>query len=280
MRFSSSVLRLLPVLAVLAPGAGAGAAEPVRLVPHRAVYDLSLLASRGMRSIEGARGRIAFDLTGNACEGYTLKFRQVTVVESSESGSRISDLRTASYESADGRTFRFRNESATQGGPKAAVVDGSAERRARGPLAVRLKAPRRQSLALDGEAVFPNAQMRDLISAAREERHLVSMKLFDGSDDGRKVFETLAVIGPPVVQAAAAVEEPARQDAMAKLRRWPVTLSYFAPGSGDQTPTYLLGFELYENGVSRALRLDYGDFVLKGDLTRLELLPPSATCPR
>ena len=32
----------------------------------------------------------------------------------------------------------------------------------------------------------------------------------------------------------------------------------------------MISFELYENGVSRALKLDYGEFALKGD-TQLDL---------
>lgn len=276
---------LPPLLAALAlplpaRAAGPGADAPVRLAPHRAVYDLSLLSSRGMRGLESARGRIAFDFTGNACSGYTLKFRQVTVVESPETGAKTSDLRTATFESGDGRSFRFRNDSTTQDGPRTSI-DGSAERQAGGALAVRLRSPRRQSVSLTGEAVFPNAQMRDLIVAARAGRQTAPMKLYDGSDDGQKVYETLAIIGAPIEPGqAASLEQPARQDGLAKLRRWPVTVSYFAPGRGDLVPTYVLGFDLYENGVSRALRLDYGDFVLRGELVRLDLLPEANGCQR
>ena len=38
-------------------------------------------------------------------------------------------------------------------------------------------------------------------------------------------------------------------------------------------------FEVFEDGVSRALRLDYGQFALKGELTALELLP-AGDCQR
>ena len=59
------------------------------------------------------------------------------------------------------------------------------------------------------------------------------------------------------------------------MPRWPVTISYFdkdkAPKSGEQTPVYAIGFELYENGISRALSLDYNDFVVAGKLTSLEI---------
>jgi Domain of unknown function (DUF1849). len=54
-----------------------------------------------------------------------------------------------------------------------------------------------------------------------------------------------------------------------------VTVSYFDKSkktkSGEQTPVYAITFELYENGISRALLLDYGDFVLTGEMTSLEI---------
>jgi hypothetical protein len=271
------LLAAAPALAA-PPSPAAGAGSPVRLVPHRAVYDLSLLSTRGARGIETARGRIAFDFTGNACEGYALKFRQVTVLTSTESGSKTSDLRTAHYESGDGRTFRFRHDTKTEEQNKS--VDGDAERKAGGPLGVRLKTPKRDRFDLDGDAVFPNAQMRELIIAAREGRSTAPMKVFDGSEEGRNVYETLAVIGSAVkAKPGEKLEEAARQDKLAALTRWPVTLSYFKTGRGEQTPVYVLSFELYENGVSRALKLDYGDFALRGEMTKLELLPDTA-CQR
>lgn len=267
-----------PAGAPVPPSSPDPSSQPVRLAPHRAVYDLSLAASYGTRGLESARGRIAFDFTGNACEGYGLKFRQVTVLESAESGTKTSDMRTGNFESGDGRSFQFRNDTMQEGSAKT-VVNGQAERQGQGGLGVRLQNPKRERFAL-GDAVFPNAQMRDLIAAAREGRTLVGMRLYDGSDDGHKIYETLAVIGRRIGPGTSDRLEPAaRQEGLAKLSRWPVSLSYFAPGRTDMLPVYVLSFDLYENGVSRALRLDYGDFVLKGEMTRLDLLP-EGSCRR
>lgn len=246
---------------------------PVHLAPHRAVYDLTLEASRGARTLEAARGRIAFEFTGDACEGYSLKYRQVTVLDSAESGSKTSDIRTANFESGDGKSFRFRSDTGS-GGPAVQTVDGNADRKSGAPMSVRLKSPKRETVPVDGDAVFPNAQMKELIVAAKEGRTMLSLKLFDGSDDGRTAYETLSVIGKRIEPGnAEGLEEAARQDGLAKLARWPVTMSYFKLGRSDGTPVYTLSFDLYDNGISRALRLDYGDFALKGLMTRLELLP-------
>jgi hypothetical protein len=80
------------------------------------------------------------------------------------------------------------------------------------------------------------------------------------------------VIGRAVEEGA---EPPPGGDAMRGVRRWPVTLSYFAEKRED-APLYTLTFEMYENGVTGALTLDYGSFALKGAVRQLEVLPASA----
>ena len=67
--------------------------------------------------------------------------------------------------------------------------------------------------------------------------------------------------------------KPSTPEALAGLKRWPVTVSYFdqASKTGDQAPVYSIKFELYENGISRALLLDYNDFAIRGDLTSIEI---------
>jgi hypothetical protein len=251
----------------------------VILVPHRAVYNLSLLqGGGGSRGVDAAQGRIAFDFGGDACEGYTLKYRQVTVLDSTESGRRTLDVRTATFEGGDGKTIRFKTDSQMEGVSED-NVDGDAELRADG-IAIRLKQPRRETLSLPGQAVFPSEHLKRIIEAARAGRNTYSVRLYDGSDGGKKIYDTLALIGRKIEPGAGSdLEAPAKQEALAKLARWPVRISYFVVGSGDQTPAYTISFELYENGISRALKLDYGDFVLKGDLHTLDVQPAS-TCQR
>ena len=36
-------------------------------------------------------------------------------------------------------------------------------------------------------------------------------------------------------------------------------------------PVYSIAFELYENGISRALMLDYNDFSIRGELTSIDI---------
>jgi EipB-like len=58
--------------------------------------------------------------------------------------------------------------------------------------------------------------------------------------------------------------------------RWPVKISYFKKDSSDNTPAYSVSFELYDNGVTRAVKMDYNDFTLDAKLTDLKIHPASA----
>ena len=81
---------LILTFAGAASASAQAARAPVRLVPHRAVYDLSLARSNdSRRGVDEARGRIAFDFGGDACEGYTLNYRQVTVMD--RGGGRLAN---------------------------------------------------------------------------------------------------------------------------------------------------------------------------------------------
>jgi len=252
-----------------APPAEAAAA----LAPHRAVYDLTLAKSGGKRPVQAVHGRILYDFSGNACEGYVLQFRQVSEIDSGEGKVALSDLRAATWEEGDAKSFRFNSENKVNERVVDAV-DGNAGRDGSG-VSVKLSKPKPKSFNLDAKIVFPTEHVRRVIEAAEAGKTLLELSVFDGSESGDKVFSTLAVIGNVIAPGEKLPDDAAAGNpALAGLKRWPVTISYFELGSaktGEQTPAYSIGFELYENGVSRALALDYGDFVVSGVMSQLEL---------
>lgn len=266
-------------ISMLIPASAETTKSSIQLAPHRAVYDLSLLRSTGSKGVEAARGRIAMEFGGDACDGYTTKYRQVTVLDSNEAGSRTLDTQTATFEAGDGLSMRFKTTSTTQGLVRDGV-DGDAQLRPDGSLDVRFKQPRNEVFEAKGQPVFPTEHMKRLIEAAHKGETTLSVKVYDGSDDGKKVYDTLALIGRRIEPGTGAeLEDVAKQDGLAKVARWPMTLSYYEEGTADRTPIYTISFELYENGITRALKIDYGDFALKGELKSLSV-QPSTACQR
>jgi hypothetical protein len=268
------VFPILLVPVVLALGAGAAAADPAPFAPHRAVYDLELAKSSGASAPASARGRIAFDFSGSACEGFVTTFRQVTELQPSEGEARMSDMRSTTWEDGRAKTLRFKIETSING-RVSETIDGAAQKADDGEaLSIDLRAPKRAKQDLAVSPLFPTEQARHLVAAAKEGKHTYEAKVFDGSDGGMKIYDTLSVIGP---QASAPPEDPAlHEGAMASVPRWPVVVSYFEEGKPDGAPNYVLAFDLYENGVSGNLRLDYGDFVLSGKMSKFDFSPEKA----
>jgi hypothetical protein len=253
----------------------AGAAASGPFLAHQALYELSLVRSRGSASIDSARGRILYNFSGSACEGYTSEFRQVSELNSGEGKVTLSDLRSTSWEDGAGKSYRFKIDT-RMNDADSSPVDGVAERTG-DHITVKLKQPETKTFTLDGDTVFPTEQIQRIISAAKEGKSLLELTVYDGSDNGEKVYNTLTVIGQPIPgeRTIAAPDPSTTNDQMKSLTRWPVTVSYYDHDAkardGEQTPVYAMSFELFENGVSRALMLDYNDFVISGALGKFDV---------
>ena len=262
------------VAAVAQGGKGAPSTSAMPFLAHRAVYDLKLGKTTGNSPPTEANGRIVYEFSGSACEGYATNFRQITEIQLEEGMSRVSDMRSTSFEEGDGSGFLYKTDSYVDG-QLAESIDGKAKREADDALTVSLKTPQRTDMAFPPGALFPVAQLMKIIETAKQGGNTAEVKIFDGSDNGLKIFDTLSVIGRAPTSDA---DDPAVADApvLKGLRRWPVSVSYFDPAKRDDQPNYVLGFDLYENGVSGALKIDYGSYVLTGKLTKFEILPQKA----
>jgi len=249
------------------------AATSVTLASHRAVYELTLARSTGLKSPTAAHGRIAFDFTSSPCAGYVQNFRQLTELQAAEGPARISDMSSATTEDTEGKSYDFKVQTTVDDGA-AETVDGKASRSGGGPLSVQLAKPRKGKLVLGTDIVFPTAHLKQILAAAKAGEHLLQVKVFDGSETGEKVYDTTTVIGHPIVSPPA--EPAANIPALENMRRWPVSIGYFEGAKPDSRPSYTLSFDLYENGISRALKLDYGDFVLSGEMSSLEIVADPA----
>jgi len=263
----------LPRLAMIAASAamtGISAAQAATmLAPHRAVYDLELDQASDRSGITGIRGRMVYEFEGSPCDGYTVNFRFVTRIDTPDV-SRLSDIQTSSYEDGEGKTFDFVTKSFVDQTPEK-EVKGTAHLD-EGGTDVALVKPDQRQLEL-GKAFFPTQHLLDLIARAEKSENFYEARIFDGSEDADKVMTTTVVIGrkSPVRQ-----NDPERNamKTLADDQFWPVEMAYFdlSEGNGEEIPSYRISFKLHENGVTRDLVMDYGDFSMKGTLVDLALL--------
>jgi hypothetical protein len=265
------VLAATAVLAVAAAADVALAVSPIP-VPHRAIYKIGLSDSRDSSGVTGAEGRMVFEIAGNACEGYTMSQRLVVLIAHSENGDQLLDFRVSTFESGDGALYRFASRTYVDD----QIVEeatGTAERQT-GSVVVALDNPSKKSLTFDQSTLFPSQHLHALLKAARGDEHFFSTNVYEGAGKGERTDTVSAVIG--------SAERGDHSDGLIEGKiGWPVSMAYFSETedkdnkSGERLPDYQMSFMLYENGVTRDLKMNYGDYVLSGKLEKLDPLDAS-----
>jgi EipB-like len=252
-------------------------ADPMPLLAsHRAGYEISLGTINSDRSLDAdapisAAGLIAYEFRGSNCDGYASNFRQLTELQRSEGGAVASDINAVSYEDAQAKSLHFEISTQTGGAPQPSV-SGSAAREDNGTIDVDLVKPGKEKIDIGRDILFPTQHVERIITTAKQGGRVLEARVFDGSDTGKKVYSTLTIIGTQHKGASMDSSVAAR---LADVPRWPVTISYFNEANKDSAPDYTMSFDLYENGVSGSLKLDYGAFALTAKLKKLEWLPDS-----
>lgn len=273
------IVRLALPACLLALPATVLPAQAGALVPHRAVYDLTLDEAADRSGITGITGRMVYEFNGSACEGYTVTFRFVTQIDTADM-SRMTDQQTTTYEDGDGESFRFVTRS---------FVDEALDTELRGSArltpeanpdatVVSIQKPETQEIRL-AATQFPTQHLLEMLQKAESGETFYETTLFDGSDKADQVMTTTVIIGRETPPPA---NDPERK-ALAPLAEdpfWPVDVAYFdmKEEQGEELPTYRISFKLHENGVTRDLVMDYGDFSMTGRLVDLALFDAPQSC--
>ncbi len=256
----------------------AGAAlKDVVFVPHRAIYDLSLDGSKSGSGVAGVNGRIVYELSGNACEGYAQSMRFVTQTLNQEGDVQTTDLRTSSWEEVPARKLRF-STSTYQNEIPAEQTQGVAKRtQGTGGATVDLVRPAEKEVKLAGDVYFPIQHSMAIIQAARAGRTILAADLFDGSESGDKIDSTSTAIGRQMKPGSGPVLSFAKGADLDRVPSWPISVSYFSTKQepGDAVPLYEMSYRFHDNGVTSSLRINHGDFAIRGELKELTYFEPS-----
>lgn len=253
------------------------AAAPV-VAPHRAVYDLSLTRANSDASLQSASGRLAFEIEGSSCEGYTVSFRMATRYRPKDGEMTLVDTMTTTYEGPGALDFRHQVTERVDGAVKTdhrvkmtRPVAGAA-----GEVSISSKPG--EPFTVAAGTLLPMQHQLRLMTLGQAGGGRDSSVVFDGSDEG-KSFRAISFVGKakPAASLVRDAGNPAAEP-LKGLSAWPTVVSYFALEGNAETPEYQVSFDMFENGVATGLVLDYGDFALSGTLADLKMLEASE-CP-
>jgi hypothetical protein len=253
---------------LVAPGAEASAVASAissSIADHRALYEITLARAQAGSTVQGVSGQMILEVNGQ-CDTVTVNQMFRSDFWGADAKPKHSELRISSLEGLDGASFAFSFHNVVDG-VVAEHFQGKAARAASGGEgAITYDGVAFAAARLPGDAIFPSRHLTRLLAAAQAGERTLAVKVFDGAEKG-KVYRAVAVIGRKEKSAANA---PA---SLSGLAHWRVMISYYPLGSQDPSPEYESAFDLFANGVSARLVLDYGKFAIRADLQSLKLLP-------
>jgi hypothetical protein len=268
------IARLLPAGRAAAAAAAAvvlamlfaGSAGAAGIMPHRALYTMSLVRAGNDSGVTAARGTMAYQW-GETCDGWTIEQRYRLNMGYSDSPDETIASNFVTWESKDGLRYRF-NQKETHNGVDADEIRGSAKLDGPGKGGTAMfEKPTGESFALPPGVLFPTAHTILLIDKAEAGENFVAKHVFDGSEVENAGLVS-AVIGPKVEPDAAA----AKRSPLLNRPGWRVRLAFFPADQKSEKPDYELGMLLLDNGVSRDLVIDYGDYAIGAKLDDIEAM--------
>lgn len=267
------------MLALLAWSGAADSAGRTRLASHRALYEMTLDRSHSGSGINGVSGEMAVEWL-RACDGWTFQHQSSMTVEFAAGETVELSTTATSWESFDGRHYRFSLRNLT---------DGEQSERIEGTAAVdghdragqaELTSPKPQRFVLPAGTLFPVAHTREVLRRAMSGKPLTMFEavVFDGmGDDGPMAATT--TIGRERRGVAAKGTASAK---LAGQKLWPVSVAYYPVASASPLPKQEIGMSLYANGVADDLLIGFDDFVVRAKLAKLEYVkaPDCSDSPR
>jgi hypothetical protein len=252
-------------LVTLAPQ-GLGAVE---LLPHRAVYRMSLISATRGSEVVGADGAMFYRFA-QGCDGWTIENRTYLRL-TYESGADTETVWTyASWEANDGLGFRF-HARYDQNGRIIEKLEGEADLSAKGASGTaRFVRPAEKVIKLPEGTLFPTEHMRKFIDVAAAGGKSLAEVVFDGASLDNP-FLVNALFGPLSQADADAVATAA---GLAPSPAWWARMAFFPYYSPTALPEFEIGAEYRADGVADSITQHFDDFTLKVRLKELEILPP------
>jgi hypothetical protein len=250
-------------------GIGLATAAPAveRLVPHKAVYALSLGDLRASSPVIDAGGRFEFEWT-DVCDGWSVsqKFRIALLYEDGNSVTYGWSL--SSWESKDGTHYRFFIRR-FDGSGQIEAVRGKADLGADGSGRAVFYEPEEREVVLPAGTLFPTQHTRHVLERAEAGEAPAWTLVFDGSGEEGLMGVSAALsrslpAGAPTQLSSRLLED---------VPSWRVDLAFYGTDAANVEPDQEQRVRLFGNGVVDEMRLDYGEFVLDADLSDLSALP-------
>ncbi len=272
-----SSLRFVPVFALtlLVSAASAYAIGPqpdeeINLTPHKALYDIDLVATRSGSQVLNISGKMFYEWK-SSCDAWVTDHRFSLFYEYADSPSMRITSDFTTFENFDGSEFNFSSRR-KRDGTLYQELRGFAEATKDGGEAA-FSVPKGLAFDLRPGTLFPMGHTIEMLRHAKANKKFFTASVFDGSDEEGPV-EINTFIGK---QANAMAVIKASEDldmSLLNTRAWNVRMAVFPENNDESAADYEMSMIFHENGIISDMLIEYDDFSVTQKLVALEKLEP------
>ncbi len=249
------------------------AQSPVQIVPHKALYKMSLGSVKNGSTLQDVSGRMVFDWS-DTCDGWAQQ-QHINFLFSFVDGSS-SPLKSTmmTWESKKGGDYTFYTKR-KEGETEEAFFKGRAKSDGNQTRVLFSLPQGRDEVLLPEGTIFPIRHVIEIIEKAQAKEKLFTRIVFDGAqdNDGQEQGVDLisSFIGAPRGKAVKG-EVSARVvgHKLLQTTAWPIRMAFYEHGTKSSAPEYEMDMLLQADGIVRKIVIDYGDFTVVGLLEKIE----------
>ncbi len=243
-----------------------------QLQPHKAIYDINLVATRSGSPIINISGKMFYEWRAS-CAGWIANHRFNLFYEYADGPAMAITSDFSTFESTDGKEFSFsaqrkRNDELYQEFRGTATVEGDKGK-------AEFTIPEDFTIDLYEDSNFPMAHTIKMIKHMMNNDKFFNAVVFDGSDDEGAV-EINAFIGKEANVDSALLKDDAIEKDLLKPRAQNIRMAVFPLESDLSTSDYEMSIVFHENGVISDMLVDYDDFSITQKLIALEKIEPAS----
>ncbi len=230
---------------------------------HKAEYILSLYESTQSSGIFGVEGKSIY-LLREECNGWDTEEDLLVNFQLQDNVESNLISKWSTFETFSGKSYQFDlTEKINDQNTSNFFGFANISKNNKDNIAVYIS-DKEYQVNLDAKIEFPIMQLKNIITAAKQNKKVYNSNLFLGSELQVSYNVVSAIIGPLTPKTNNDFGSNLIQDYY-----WPVYLAYYKPILELDKPEYTISAKLQENGVILEYIIDYGDFSIISSLKNI-----------
>ncbi|MBO6519871.1 MAG: DUF1849 family protein [Rhodospirillales bacterium] len=251
---SSLKSRFAAVLVAASVCGLANAGARAEMVPHQAIYNMSLASSSPASRFNGVSGAAVTHIE-KTCEGWLVNEQIVMTMLTVAGGAIEREMNFKARESLDGDVYFFESNSVTNGEHR--EYSGSARRKKNGDAEAEFVTPRPFEMPLPKGTRFYVSTTNWLLDMLESGARAGETYAFDGTDDEGPQKVTAFILPDKIGGDGLSGDET-----LLAAKAWQIRMAFFKIEGQASQPEFELSLRMLENGIITHFELIFDDLVV------------------